>query len=169
MTLLTDWKGQCVDGFFWSEKLRGCRGYWQAAKETFWSRGGNEIKIPDFWRLHLPGFDIDCEIYAGRCRVETVAMKAVRWGIFAPEVVPVVIDVPQARGTWLDRMAFGRRELRGNKLVQTVKSGVIRCYAEMNHIACNIIYGGGEGIVMRNPAIDFYERGRTENALRLKA
>ena len=169
MTLLTDWKGQCVDGWPWSEKLRGCRGYWQAAQKTFWTRGGHVIKIPEFWLAQMPDFDIDCEIFAGRCNVETVAMKAVRWGIFAPEVVPVVLDVPHARGTWLQRMAAGRKELRGSKLIRFAKGGVIRCYEEMNHIACNLIYDGAEGIVMRNPEIDFYETGRTENALRLKA
>lgn len=169
MTLLTDWRGQNVDGWFWSEKLRGCRGYWQAVQKTFWTRGGKAINIPKFWRAQMPDFDLDCEIYAGRCNVETVARVAVQFGKFTAAVVPVVIDVPQARGTWLERMAAGRKELAGNKLIQFAKGGIIRCYAEMNHIACNIIYTGGEGIVMRNPAVDFYEIGRTENALRLKA
>ena len=169
MTLIRDWKGQDTDGWFWSEKLRGCRGYWQAGEKTFWTRGGNVIPIPKFWRKFLPNFDIDCEIYAGRCNVETAARVAVQFGKFTPAVVPVVIDLPGARGNWMERIETARRALRGNKLVQVVNSGTIESWEHMNDTACQIIMDGGEGIVMRNPLTKTYETGRTENSLRLKA
>jgi hypothetical protein len=169
MTLLKDWDGRETTGWFWSEKLRGCRGYWQAAIRKFWTRGGHVIPIPNTWRKFLPDFDIDCEIYAGRCRIETVSRLAVQFGKFNPVVVPVVIDAPQAWGNWLDRIESVRRALRGNKLVRVVTAGVIESYEFMNDTACQIILDGGEGIVMRNPKIKTYEIGRTENALRLKA
>ena len=56
-----DYSGQGVAGWLMSEKLRGCRVYWDGV--TLWSRGGLALTVPSCWTL--PPFPIDCELYDG--------------------------------------------------------------------------------------------------------
>jgi len=60
-----DYLGDDVSGWLMSEKLDGCRAYWDGGK--MWSRGGKQILLPNEMLAALPaGVALDGEIHAGR-------------------------------------------------------------------------------------------------------
>jgi DNA ligase-1 len=165
MTLLRDWNEHPVDGWFWSEKFDGCRAFWDGAR--FWTRGGNRIAAPESIIAEMPdGIPVDGEMFAGRGKFEE-ARIAVQYGRFSRKIKFVAFDAPAARGTWDQRMAACKNFL-GGRFARAAQWGVVKDILHANRIFSRILYAGGEGIVLRNPLVDFYEKGRTENALRIK-
>lgn len=76
MTLAMDYDGQDPLGRDVTEKMRGVRAPWDGSR--FWTRGGFAVAAPAWFTVVLPKMFLDGEIYAGPCRVETVARKACR-------------------------------------------------------------------------------------------
>ena len=58
-----DWSGQDLAGWWLSEKLHGCRAYWDGS--LMWSRGGCVVAVPKHWKTSLPQIALDGEIWAG--------------------------------------------------------------------------------------------------------
>jgi DNA ligase-1 len=84
-----DWSGQDLAGWWISEKLHGCRAFWDGA--AMWSRGGNEVRVPDAWRAALPAIELDGELWAGRDGF-TAARIATQYGRFNQAVRFMVFD-----------------------------------------------------------------------------
>lgn len=170
MTLARDWEWQDLTGYFWSEKFRGCRGYWRADEGAAWTRGGQVVPLPKAWKKALPDADLDFEIWAGYCDVETEASLATRMGgkFWTANIHLKVFDAPQASGNWLERMAAARRMIRGITFASCVPFGIVERHEQASEIAARIINAGGEGAMFRNPKINHYQRQRTKNLLRIK-
>lgn len=175
MTLGQDYEGQNVVGWFASEKLNGCRAYWDGRK--LWSRGGNIIKAPEWFTEQLPKrFPLDGEIYCGRGRLEE-ARQAVQNGRFTNQCTYNVFDAPGIVGDWAARMAHADVRIGGKahpedpelKRADTVHSWKVESHAELARELHRIQEHGGEGIMLRNPSTLFYEEGRTSNLLKLKS
>jgi DNA ligase-1 len=162
MTLGADWSGQCVDGWFASEKLDGCRAYWDGSR--FWTRGGKVIDAPEWFTEGLPACHLDGEIWAGRGGFNA-ARNAVNFGRFNSGIRFAVFDAPNASGNWSERIA-SISLVSSNAFV--VKCAVVSSRKEMIADMQRIQACGGEGLIVRNPAIRFYERGRTSNILKVK-
>jgi DNA ligase 1 len=159
-----DYSGQDVTDWLMSEKLNGCRAYWDG--ETMWSRGGNVINIPSAMRAALPSTSLDGEIYAGRDGFEA-ARKAVQYGRFTTAVKFVAFDLPESSGAFYQRYEALSILLPEDEIVS---------YAE--HIDCagiaaavdfmSIVQAGaGEGVVLRNPYA-LYTPGVGWEVLKLK-
>lgn len=153
-----------VRGWLMSEKLNGCRAYWDG--ETMWTRGGKIINIPDDMRAVLPAYALDGEIYAGVDGFQ-VARVAVQYGKFVEGVQFVAFDAPFMDGPFSERYEFIKDSLP--------MSGVV-CYAEHDliyHIDTAVDFmrviqsNGGEGVILRSPA-GFYIAGRSLDVLKLK-
>jgi DNA ligase-1 len=169
MTLAVDMHGcHSVDGWLASEKLNGCRAYWDG--KQFWTRGGNVIKAPKWFTKGLPKMHLDGEIHAGRGHgfgngntPYKVAMTAVvhggKW--FTNEIRFTAFDAPQITGNWLERLAAIPAALR----VAHVRISDIHHFVSY---LINLRKLGAEGGMFRNPASIGYEQGRTENLLRFK-
>jgi hypothetical protein len=168
MMLATDWDFRDLTGRCWSEKFRGCRAYWQSSTREFWTRGGNPIPVPNHWKRFMPATDLDGEIWAGYCDIETIASLAVRLGKWNDEIVFMVFDSPQTSGNWLCRMADADRAVRGIPFARTVERGVVATRDDASKIAARIIRRGGEGAVFRSPDCG-YKTKRTCEMMRIKA
>jgi DNA ligase-1 len=160
-----DYAGEDVTGWLMSEKLNGCRGYWDGA--TMWSRGGNIINIPSAVRDALPtGCHLDGEIHAG-CGGFEKARRAVQYNQWVDGVEFSVFDAPQCGGLF---------EFRYDCLVELLpECGAVNF---VRHIECEgtsdalLFMGdvqvlGGEGVVLRDP-FNIYKAGRTGKILKLK-
>lgn len=175
MTLATDWKGQFIGGWWFSEKLNGCRAYWDGAK--FWTRHGNVIDAPRWFTKGLPKIHLDGEIHAGRGfgfgndnSAYKVASNAVRlggdWFNECDDCHPIIFtafDAPQVAGNWLQRLAEIPESIR--IAAEEVRTGEGRNLSALMQRVWN---AGGEGGMFRNPECQQYETGRSKNLLRWK-
>lgn len=165
MTLARDWDFRDCAGWFWSEKFDGCRAYWDGT--ILWTRGGNVINAPDWFRKALPaGVHLDGEIWCGRGGY-IEAMNAVRHGLFTENCRFVAFDLPQCRESWLKRIGIAKRF--SNSVVSVCASGKIGFRDEPSILADEIIRANGEGIMLRSPFVKRYEAKRTSNLMRVKA
>lgn len=161
MTLGRDWQGEDPSGWFVSEKLDGCRAYWDGAR--LWTRGGHVINAPSWFTRKLPsGVHLDGEIFAGRGRFEE-ARLAVQYGRWTRRCRFVAFDCPSASGTWAKRMAVADSQY-GDVVAVKVCQDRSSLIADLNRVQLR----GGEGLVIRNPRTDRYEVGRTTNTLKVK-
>jgi DNA ligase-1 len=191
MMLAVDLRGQCsIDGWLASEKLNGCRAYWDGSQ--FWTRGGNVIAAPKWFSRGLPAMHLDGEINCGRDgrrgkkSFEVARVAVQHGGKWFEEVSPItgtplrfsVFDVPQVSGTWAQRMAEAVRTVKKAACAVAVEIQKIRMAwpgtklrADEIHLAeygLRLAKLGAEGFMFRNPDAVGYEQGRTENLLRFK-
>jgi DNA ligase-1 len=191
MTLARDWRGQAaIDGWLASEKLNGCRAYFDGRQ--FWTRSGNIIAAPEWFVRGLPAMHLDGEINCGRDGKRgkasfAVASNAVRLGgNWFNEVSPItatplrfsVFDAPEVPGTWRQRMAEARRAVKKCACAVAVEFQKIRMAgpgaklrADEMHLSAYCIPLAKlacEGFMFRSPDAIGYEQGRTEHLLRWK-
>ena len=160
MTLMTDWQGQKVAGMFASEKLDGCRAYWDGRK--LWTRGGNVIKLPSIVSKLPRGVHLDGEVHAGRGTLG-ISNVAVRLGRDSDRLRFTAFDAPLARGDWQKRMVAARKVWS-----DCVEHWVAGNFDDLVVRLRAIHKAGGEGIVLRKPEVAIYERCKTKNTLRFK-
>jgi DNA ligase-1 len=155
------YSGQDVSGWVSSEKFDGVRAYWDGRQ--MWTRGGKPIAIPDSWRDALPaGFPLDGELYAG-IGGQRKAASAARWAKFDSTMRFMAFDAPAMPGNWSDRMTY----IRGNEIVRPVEFQPVEDSGHALEIMRGIQANGGEGIMLRHPALT-YNPGRTDRMLKLK-
>jgi DNA ligase len=165
MTLAVDMAyNHDIDGWLASEKLFGCRAYWDG--KEFWTRKGKIIQVPKFWKTKLPkDIHLDGEIFAGRKNF-MAAYAATEYGQFTPDVKFVTFDCPSVTGNWLERMEIAKAATKGLDFSYAVDSFVIQSHFHWGFEMMQISKAGGEGVIMRNPAVTKYEIGRSLNYLR---
>lgn len=159
--------GQDITGWLMSEKMNGCRAYWDGA--TMWTRGGREITLPQRILSQLPaGVPLDGEITAGRTQAgfET-ARRAVQYGKFTPACRFSVFDAPGIRADFSARYEFLRTALPASGPVHYIEH--FRCWqiSDAVRMMVSIQSDGGEGVMLRDPA-NLYRSGRTPEILKLK-
>lgn len=157
------WKGKDARGWFATEKLDGCRAYWDGAR--MFSRSGRVIQIPAEWSAKLPRMHLDGEIDAGRGQWETTVAAVVRkqW---APSVCFIVFDAPHINGCWSKRIAAAAKKLRCNFAAVTPSTVV----TDLGHVSLmfrQIRAERGEGLMLRRPHAP-YSPKRTSNVLKVK-
>jgi DNA ligase-1 len=160
MVLGCDFENQNLSGWFGSEKLDGCRGYWDGAQ--FWTRGGNVINAPARIAAQMPAdVEVDGEFFGGRAGFQ-LARVAVQHGKFSDAVRFVAFDFPDEPGNYLERLEAGARFN-----LETVTPFAIRDNEHAFSVAREIVASNGEGIVARHPSVG-YERARNTNFLKIK-
>jgi DNA ligase-1 len=166
MTLAVDCgKGGPITGWFASEKLFGCRAYWDG--KNFWTRKGKIIQVPKFWKNKLPkDIHLDGEIFAGRKNFEA-AYAATEFGQFAPSVKFITFDCPSVTGNWLKRMETAKAVTKDLEFSGAVDSFVIQSTIHWVTEWKRMQDAGCEGMILRNPAVTTYEIGRSLNYLRI--
>ena len=176
MTLATDWTSTDVTGWFASEKLNGCRAYWDG--RTFWTRGGISVDAPAWFTKGLPKIHLDGEIHAGRGvgfgnqnTAYKSAMTAVRHGRkwFDESIRFTAFDAPHAAGNWQQRMAEAEQAVSRCQFATAINFWRVKTFgADIVNFMLKIRPLHGEGICLRNPETTTYEMGRTQNLLRFK-
>lgn len=160
-----EWGGEDPAGWLMSEKLDGCRAYWDG--HDMWSRGGMKVKLPPSWQAALPeGVQLDGELYYGpggvyRCGV------ALRYGRFTSTMRFMVFDGPTMAGFWPERMQQAAVLTGDNTVVQCVPH---RKCLDLDDAVDELrrVWGrGGEGIMLRAPDHK-YRVGHSPNLLKFK-
>ena len=161
MTLATDYH-PAIDSAGWlvSEKMEDVRAYWDGVQ--FWTRGGNVIAAPAWFTRGLPAKPLDGGIWAGRGRFEE-ARQAVQLGRWTRRCRFVAFDAPETHGTWQRRLVVAAQLWR-----DVVSFEVCKGHDWLMDRLREVQTGGGEGLVIRHPAIHCYEKGRTQNVLKVK-
>lgn len=159
-----DWSGEDLAGWWISEKLHGCRAYWDGAG-AMWTRDGNQVRIPAAWRAWLPAIELDGELYAGR-GCFTTARLATQYGRFTPAVRFMVFDA-NLPGDFLDRQAALHAALVASPCAFRVSHKLVPSTAAALVQLTVVRALGGEGIIARDPR-NVYAAGRSRQILKLK-
>jgi len=154
-----DWDGRNPAGWLASEKLDGCRAYWDGKK--LWTRQGNEINLPRITAILPRGVHLDGEIWAGRGNF-TVARIAVQYGKDTPSVRFVAFDAPKAKGDWRERMEQAKK-----LWADCVSLWIVESSKALISDMRRIVSAAGEGIVIRKPG-EPYSSGRFHHVLKVK-
>lgn len=168
MTLAVDWHGEDVRGWFVSEKIEDCRVMWDGCE--FWTRHGNIVPAPRWFKRGLPKCRIDGGIWAGRGKFQQ-ASKAVRLGGNWFSDVPlqfVPFDFPDMAGGWEVRIAEANRAIRRSACGAELRFHRIGGAADWFKVIKAIAPLGGEGVMFRSPEVTRYETGRSRGLLRFK-
>lgn len=157
------WRDEDVQGWFATEKLNGCRGYWDGSR--MFSRSGRVIQIPLAWSAKLPPMHLDGEFFAGRGQWEkTVAAVARnRW---TTEVCCTVFDAPRIEGCWSKRIAAVKKKLRCD-FAATVPYEAVADLVHASLMFRRVRAEGGEGLILRRPGAGYSAR-RVSDVLKVK-
>ncbi len=155
-----DHAGQCVQGWYWSEKLHGCRAVWNGARLL--TRTGRPIGAPSRIVGTLPrGLTVDFEAYAGIGQYE-LARRAVQYGEWHPNVHLVCFDLPRHAGDWATRIASAQR-----LGLAVAPHGTVQSTEHLAATLAAVLERGGEGLMLHRPGSAWHS-GRTHDLLKLK-
>ena len=154
------WNGENVAGWIATEKLDGCRAYWDGS--GLWTRGGKAIAIPQSWRDALPGTPLDCELFGGY-DTQRAVVAAARYGRIDDTMRLMVFDAPCHMGDYMTRMAC----VCSNDVVVPVTTTLINSTDHALAMMRRVQARGGEGLMVRHPWLT-YKSGRTNLMLKMK-
>lgn len=155
-----DWDGRDVSGWWASEKLDGCRAYWDGA--NLHTKEGNPINLPRIAQQLPAGFALDGELWAGRNNLQT-ARIATQYGKDDPRVKFVAFDAPGVAAAWPERLAAAARAG-----AQVVACWEVLDMATLFEALANLLQNDAEGIMVRLPALP-YKPGRSGAIMKIKA
>lgn len=159
-----DWTGQDLAGWLVSEKMDGCRMFWDGSRA--WTRQGNEIRVPASWRAALPaGVALDGELFSA-AGLLAASLAARLGGEYFAGCEFVVFDAPGAAGGWLSRLEAARLVIGAGPV--RVVDGWAADSTEQALAAMQAVQArGGEGLMARHPGLG-YQPGRTDRLLKVK-
>jgi len=163
-----------VTGWVMSEKYDGVRAYWDG--DHLISRGGKVFSPPKSFTQGFPPFALDGELWSERGSLEeivsivntkndSVHKTKKRWG----SLNYMVFELPHQEGDLFQRMKVldGYLKVHTHTSIRPVQQYVIGAKEEVEDFYKSLIEDGAEGIVIRNPHLDYYI-GRTNKSLKHK-
>lgn len=160
------WTGEDLTSWYISEKLDGCRAYWDG--HDLWSRGGMRAQIPEAWRAALPvGVQLDGELYDGIDGVYRCG-AALRYGRFTDTMRFMVFDAPRIKGSWPERMQAAAAILSGNAVARPVEYRICSGLDDAMQELARVRQRGGEGLMLRAPG-HRYSAGLSRGLVKFKA
>ena len=175
-------------GWLVSEKLDGYRACYSHKEKQFFSRQNKEFIAPSWYLEAMPPRLVDGELWIGRNMFQE--MGVVRKKVPIDEewlnVTFQVYDMPEHPGTFVERIKELKKiiELTTEKWklkrknyaypintldcpVKFVKQTIIKNDEQLNSIYQEIIQGGGEGVMLKDPN-SAYEGKRSKYLLKYK-
>ena len=158
-----------VTGWVMSEKYDGVRAYWDGKQLI--SRSGKIFSADKNFTKDFPPFALDGELYYARGKFEHVVSivnthnSGKRW----LELKYMIFEVPQQKGTLFERFEVLKTYLNEHKdtSIKIIKQTKIGNNEEVEIYFKKLINLGAEGIVIRNPHLQYYV-GRKKDALKYK-
>jgi len=159
-----------VDGWLMSEKLDGVRGYWDGTR--LWSKQGHLLQPPAEFTSGWPAFPLEGELWGGRGTFAATAATLRR----SPgnsgwlQLQFAIFDAPAVAGPFRSRLAALEAWLAVHPashafvIPQRPVANRAALLAELRRIEA----GGGEGLVVRDPAAP-YAAGRRPEILKVKS
>ncbi|MGF1545950.1 MAG: DNA ligase [Thiotrichales bacterium] len=162
--------GVAIEGFWMSEKLDGIRAIWDG--QVLRTRGGQRIAAPQGFTDGWPDFPLDGELWTRRGDYQNIARIVLDhspsddWR----QVSFHVFDAPLPGLTFAERLArierwFNERPSRHARIIEQRECPSRAALAEF---LAAIEAGGGEGVMLRDPAAIF-EPGRSATLLKVKS
>lgn len=175
----THWSGQDLAAWWVSEKLDGCRAWWDG--RALWTKSGQRAHLPTGWAQALPPVPLDAELYAGPGSVYACG-AALKHGHYTPAMRLHVFDSPGSTSNHSPS-----REASAEDWPQRLHRAALALAraGTPQHIACIVPHSqatstaqalalmaqvqqrGGEGLMLRRPGA-LYRPGRTDQLLKLK-
>lgn len=171
LMLATVWEEGADPGGWWlSEKYDGVRGYWDGAQMV--TRGGEPVAMPAAFRVQLPPFALDGELWAGRGRF-AYTLATVRDREPGPGWSGIryrVFDAPTQDGAFAARLAVVQSWLAKHPAEQVMLAEQVRCWGRthLKNFLQAIERKGGEGVMLR-AAGSPYEPGRSTHLRKYKS
>ena len=160
----SDYAGQDPAGWIVTEKFDGFFARWTGS--ALLTREGHDYNAPEWFTAGLPGFALDCELFAGY-GLRPFLNSAHRWRDKARwrQVELIVFDAPAAHGGYEVRhRTITIRERPGLRVASRWtcpgKPGLVEALAAVKA-------KGGEGLVIRHPDVP-YTVGRVATMLKVK-
>ncbi len=158
-----------LDGWWMSEKLDGCRAWWDG--ERFLSRQGKEFLAPEWFTENLPHEPLDGELWVARRAFQrTVSIvrrrdRSEAW----QEVRYVVFDMPRLQAPFEERLKALADCLAAHRPKFAALHPHERCRGteHLREELARITALGGEGLMLRQPG-SRYETGRSATLLKVK-
>lgn len=165
LVLLNNYKEDTnVSGWYMSEKLDGVRAYWDGEKLI--SRSGKVFSVPAFFIKDFPSHKLDGELWKERNAFSSVVSIVNKknasnaWN----QITYNIFEVPDSKGDLLERL----ERVKESKYIKLVKQIQVKNKKHLKSFLKEIENLGGEGIVVRDPAREYYT-GRTDKALKVKS
>lgn len=155
-----------VAGWIATEKLDGCRAYWDGA--ALWSRNGNPIKAPPELLAELPpGMPLDGELYGGPGTRVWIA-AGMRTGRYRHAPKFIAFDAPAASGYYRSRHAALCAMWPAGRYLEIIHAATIPDIDAARHMLRVIQQVGGEGLMLYAPDQP-YQPGRVDHLVKLKS
>jgi DNA ligase-1 len=159
-----------VEGWLMSEKLDGVRAIWDG--EKFMSRNEKPFFAPQWFKDLMPPLFLDGELWIARGtgmlqKTVSAVRKKVPVDSEWKEVRYIVFDAPTSTQAFTFRIAQLSTVVVENPHINVLPHKFIISRSHMMKEFSNIVAGGGEGLVVRNPNSE-YEEKRSGNMLKLK-
>ena len=155
-----DYSGQDITGWHISEKLNGCRAYWDG--QQLFSKSGRVINAPRITAQLPAGLALDGELYAGRSNFESARLLT-QYGKDDGSTQFIAFDAPGVRAAWPERLA--QAIATGVKTVAPLRCPTPEDVAQALRQTLRL---GGEGLMARRPNT-LYKPGRSSDVLKLKS
>lgn len=158
-----------LDGWWMSEKLDGCRAWWDG--QRFLSRQGKEFLAPEWFTENLPREPLDGELWVARRafqRTVSIVRRRDRGDAWR-EVRYVVFDMPRLQAPFEERLKALADCLAAHRPKFAVLHSHERCRGteHLREELTRITALGGEGLMLRQPG-SLYESGRSATLLKVK-
>lgn len=166
---------QDPSGWYMSEKLDGVRAIWTGSE--FLSRAGNKFFAPACFTQHLPKAVLDGELYGGRGQFQrTVGIvkhkvpneqdwMGLTYNVFEAPTVNLPFEIV-SKGLLEVKATYQNAPIV--VAIQTVCEGL----DHLQGFLSDVVTGGGEGIMLRNPASYYLQDaradGRSKHLLKVK-
>lgn len=154
------YNGQQINGWMLFEKYDGVRALWNGSH--FVSRNGNRFNAPQWFTQDLPNTPLDGELHMGRGRFQQVPGAVRRIQPCDAEWRRLrfhVFDAPDVAGAFAHRMAAVENAVNGCRFAQAAHHRIVGNELHMAAIFAEIVAGGGEGVVLRNPQANYGDAG----------
>ena len=158
---------QNISGWVMSEKLDGIRGYWDG--NALYTKSGKKLSPPTGFIKNFPPFALDGELWSKRQDFEAVQSKVLKHDSQWEEISYNIFEVPQAEGNFFTRLDRAKEWFKKhpNRHVRIIEQHVCKNTKSLNNYLDDIVAKGGEGVMIKDPALD-YIAGRTAAILKVK-
>jgi DNA ligase-1 len=155
-----DWAGVDLTGWTFTEKMDGCRAYWDGA--ALYTKEGNVIAAPHITQALPQGMALDGELWAGRGQFEAARLFT-QYGKNPERVVFVAFDAPGVAGPWPQRINAAQVAW-----VRVVPFWTVEGMEDLHQAIRSFLAAGAEGLMVRKPDTG-YKPGRSAAIVKIKA
>lgn len=165
--LLSEYKDENLSGWFMSEKLDGVRATWDG--KNLISRKGNKFAAPKFFTKDFPKTKLDGELYTKRGDFEKITSITSKltpsneW----KELKFYIFDMPDFEENFSIKYEKMKEISKNSKFIEVISQTRVKNNDEVFKFLDEVVAGGGEGVVVRDPNL-IYENKRSTKILKIK-